>query len=340
MNFTYDNTSPTDDEDTIANASVIEAEIASLTQQLNALRNTVTALDAMIDGYEDTNTSAHASINAALSSVRNSIESIQTRLSELESVNSITASQASISNATINSLTVDELNLRSTLEADIKSDNAEIENATITSVSAGSVEAESVTTDNLTVNESTSFSEVNAGTLNANSAITDTLTSDTIQVGDELIFNGILIKQVDIQCTGLTNGYLHKLDIKADGIVLIKTPDSSVVITGGNVSSNYTGLYAAYLNNGVWSVYFSTDLECQALVIGETVIDAEMVLKSSVRKNSDSNGQPNDSSSVKVAVVSALPNVGQRDVIYVVLGDCAYYCDGQYFYEMASKKRN
>lgn len=339
MNFTYDNTSPTDDEDTIANASVIEAEIASLTQQLNALRNTVTALDAMIDGYEDTNTSAHASINVALSSVRSSIESIQTRLNELESATRITASEASISEATINSLTVDELNLRSTLEADIKSDNAEIENATITSVSAGSVEAESVTTDNLTVNGATSFSEVNAGTLNANSAITDTLTSDTIQVGDELIFNGILIKQVDIQCTGLTNGYLHKLDVKADGIVLIKTPDSSVVITGGNVSSNYTGLYAAYNNNGVWSVYFSTDLECQALVIGETVIDAEMVLKSSVRKNSDSNGQPNDSSSVKVAVVSALPNVGQRDVIYVVLGDCAYYCDGQYFYEMASKKR-
>lgn len=339
MNFTYDNTSPTDDEDTIANAAVIETEIASLTQQLNALSNTVTALDAMIDGYEDTNTLAHASINAALSSVRNSIESIQTRLSELENATRITASEASISNATINSLTVDELNLRSPLEADIKSDNAEIENATITKVSAGSVEAESVTTDNLNVTGSTSFSEVNAGTLNASSGNIDALTAETIQVGDELIFNGILIKQVDIRCTGLTNGYLHKLDVKADGMVLIKTPDSSVVITGGNVSSNYTGLYAAYNNNGVWSVYFSTDLECQALVIGETVIDAEMVLKSSVRKNSDSNGQPNDSSSVKVAVVSALPNVGQRDVIYVVLGDCAYYCDGQYFYEMASKKR-
>lgn len=340
MNFTLDDTSLTDNEDTVADASVIEAEIASLTQQLNSLRNTVTALDAVMDGYEDTNTSAHASINAALSSTQSAIESIQTRLNELETATRVTANEASISEATINSLTVDALNLNSTLKADIKSTNATITNATVTNVTADSVTSDNITTDNLTVNNSVTFSEVNIDTVNANSTNTDTLTAETVQVGDELIFNGILIKQVDINCTGLTNGYLHKLDVKADGIVLIKTPDSSVVITGGNVSSNYTGLYAAYNNNGVWSVYFSTDLECQALVIGETVIDAEMVLKSSVRKNSDSNGQPNDSSSVKVAVVSALPTIGQRDVIYVVLGDCAYYCDGQYFYEMASKKRS
>lgn len=86
-------------------------------------------------------------------------------------------------------------------------------------------------------------------------------------------------------------------------------------------------------------LYISQDIDCQALVIGDAEIKVSTVLKTSVRRNADSNGNPNLENTVKVAVVDKLPTIGQRNIIYIVLGDCAYYCDGQYFYEMAAKKR-
>lgn len=344
MDFTLGNTGPTDN--TAAITEAINTAIDSLQEQLDAIRESLNALSVDYNGFKESSTDSVASINNALGRMQDDISDNKESIDDLSNTvttETLNATDASISSAHILSLKADSLVDLPEIEPEaIKTQTGEIEN-----LKANTVEAETVTFQNETVNAlevtgSLTVPEFTATQLTSTDLDTESADIENARV-DKLSIGGVPIECEDVRYSGWTNGYLHKLDVKANGILIFKLNEASIVVTPGDISSNYDKLYAAYRSeDGYWHIYFDTDLECQLLVIGTSdfAITDSLVLKSSVRRNADSGGQPNSSESVKVAVVTQLPTIGQRNVIYVVLGDCAYYCDGQYFYEMASKKRN
>lgn len=344
MDFTLGNTGPEDNTEEIS-SEINNAVINSIQAQLDAIRESLDALISDYDGFKQSQTTSLASINGAIGRMQGSINTNTDSIDGLSNnviTEKLNAEEASISSAHILSLKADSLVDLS----EIKPESIKTQDGEISSLKADTIEAETVTVqdetvDTLKVTESLTVPEFNTRQLTSTDL--DTESADIVNARiSKLSIDGIPVESKDISFSGWTNGYLHKLDVKANGVLVFKFNGASIVLTPGNISSNYDKLYAAYkTEDGYWHVYFDTDLEGQMLVIGTSdfAITDSLVLKSSVRRNADSNGQPNSGESVKVVVSTELPRIGQRNVIYVVLGDCAYYCDGQYFYEMASKKR-
>lgn len=345
MDFTLGNTGPEDNTEEIS-SEINNAIINSIQTQLDAIQESLRSLVADYEGFKNRTTQSQSSMNRALSDIRfstirlgNDIDNLGNKVT----TRTLNATNASVSDATIQKLKVNSLADLPGIEPEsiktptgeidnLKADTIESDKATFKNETVGTLEV----TGKLTVPEFT--------TTQLNSADLDTESADIEEARiSKLSVDGVPIECENVSFSGWTNGYLHKLDVKANGVLVFKFNGASIVLTPGNVSSNYDKLYAAYrTEDGYWHLYFDTDLEGQLLVIGTSdfAITDSLVLKSSVRRNADSNGQPNSGESVKVVVSTELPRVGQRNVIYVVLGDCAYYCDGQYFYEMASKKRS
>ena len=344
MDFTLGNTGPTDNTTAITEA--INTAIDSLQEQLDAIRESLNALSVDYNGFKDSTVDSVASINGALGRMQDDISDNKESIDDLSNTvttDTLNAEEASISSAHILSLKADKLaDLQEIEPESIKTQTGEIDNIKADTIEAGTVTFQNETVGTLEVTESLTVPEFMATQLTSTDLDTESADIEDARV-DKLSVGGVPIECEDVKYSGWTNGYLHKLDVKANGILIFKLNEASIVVTPGDISSNYDKLYAAYRSeDGYWHIYFDTDLECQLLVIGTSdfAITDSLVLKSSVRRNADSGGQPNSSESVKVAVVTRLPTIGQRNIIYVVLGDCAYYCDGQYFYEMASKKRN
>ena len=323
-------------EQFINTLSDIESAVALLKAQVAA----ITSKDNSQDNAINNLSTATASISASLTDLDTVVSSLSNSVVALNNKNTATLNTASIQTATINELNVTgNTSFSKPITAEINNSKVSTTNLSaadgnITSINNTNMQSKNATIENLSVTQS-----LNIDNLEVDEIVNKNTTSDNITVNDNLIFNGINIKSININATGLTNDKLHKLTIKTDGLLVIKLNNSSIVITPSSVSSNFSNLYAAYIVNGVHNIYLSSDINCQALVIGSANITTSTVLKTSVRRNVDSNGQPNVENTVKVAVVDKLPTIGQRNVIYVVLGDCAYYCDGQYFYEMAAKKQ-
>lgn len=344
MDFTLGNTGPTDNTESITEA--INTAIDSLQDQLDAIRDSLNALSVDYNGFKESSTDSVASINTAIGRMQDDISDNKDAidgLSNAVTTDTLNATDASISSAHILSLKADSLVDLPEIEPEsIKTQTGEIDNLKSDTIEADTITVQNVTVDNLEVTSSLTVPEFTTAQLTSTDLDTESADIEDARV-DKLSIGGVPIECEDVKYSGWTNGYLHKLDVKANGILIFKLNEASIVVTPGDISSNYDKLYAAYRSeDGYWHIYFDTDLECQLLVIGTSdfAITDSLVLKSSVRRNADSSGQPNSGENVKVAVVNDLPTIGQRNVIYVVLGDCAYYCDGQYFYEMASKKRN
>ena len=316
--------------------SDIESAIDLLKAQVAAINNKNNSQDNSINNLNTATTSIAASLN----NLDTEINSLSNSVVALNNKNTATLNTASIQAATINELNVTgntAFNKPITAEINnskVATTNLSAADGNITSINNTSMQSKNATIENLSVTQSLNIKDIEVDEI-----VSKNVTSDDVTINDSIIFNGINIKSIDINATGLTNDKLHKLTIKTDGLLVIKLNNASIVITPSSVSSNFSNLYAAYIVNGVHNIYLSSDINCQALVIGSANITTSTVLKTSVRRNVDSNGQPNVENTVKVAVVDKLPTIGQRNVIYVVLGDCAYYCDGQYFYEMAAKKQ-
>lgn len=346
MDFTLGNTEPVNNTTSVIDTEKFEEAIASLQSQLDVISESLRNLSVDYNGFKSSSTNSVTSINSAIDRMQGDIRNNKTSIDSLS--NSVTtdklnATEASISNAHILSLKADSLiDLPDIEPTSIKTANGEIDTITATTITADNATIQNETVNSLKVKEILTVPEFNAQKLTSSNLTTDNANIQEASI-DKISIGGVPVEYKDVKYSGWTNGYLHKIDVKANGILIFKLNNSSVVLTPGNISSNYDKLYAAYESeDGYWHIYFDTDLECQLLVIGTSdfsIVDS-LVLKSSVRRNADSSGQPNNSNSVKVVVATQLPRIGQRNVIYVVLGDCAYYCDGQYFYEMASKKRN
>lgn len=345
MDFTLDNTGPASSDISNSELNNISERLDALTEQLNAIQEILQNLVVDYSGFKNSTSQSQSVTSRALSEIRLSNIRLANGLDEL--VNQVTtrklnATNASVSDATIQKLKVESLEDLPTIEPrGINTRTGNIEELNSNVISVNELNAGTATVDDLVVQNSLTVPDFNAQQLTSTDLDTDSADIEEARIS-KLSIDGVPMECEDVNFSGWTNGYLHKLDVKVNGVLVFKLNDASVILTPGNVSSNYDKLYAAYrTEDGYWHIYFDTNLECQVLSIGESnfnIIDS-LVLKSSVRRNADSSGQPNNSETVKVAVVTQLPRVGQRNVIYVVLGDCAYYCDGQYFYEMASKKR-
>lgn len=344
MDFTLGNTGPEDNTEGIS-SEINNAIINSIQAQLDAIQESLQNLVADYEGFKNRTTQSQSSTSRALSEIRASTIALSNDIDNLDirvTTRKLNANNASISDATIQRLKVNSLVDLPEIEPEsIKTPTGEID-----SIKADTIESDNATFQNETVNTLKVLGALTVPEFTATQLTSTDLDTESADIEEarisKLSVDGVPVECEDVSFSGWTNGHLHKLDVKANGVLVFKFNGASIVLTPGNVSSNYDKLYAAYMTeDGYWHLYFDTDLEGQLLVIGTSdfAITDSLVLKTSVRRNADSNGQPNSGESVKVVVSTELPRVGQRNVIYVVLGDCAYYCDGQYFYEMASKKR-
>lgn len=318
--------------------ATLELEIKNLQDQLNLMNDSIDVINAEVTELKTKDTAIVASIDSLI--VQGSlVEEKLNGLAGLVNTKKLTAETASIQEATISKANITELSTVKPLTSDIVNNDIKTKNITADKLTATDATLDNITATDVKVEGSLAISKLSTDEITANSIKSAAINTDNIIVNDKIIFNGIGIKSIDIKASGIDNMHLHKLVVKADGTLIIKLASSSIIVSANNVTSNYSGLYASYIENNEVVLYLSQDIDCQALVIGSATIKASTVLKTSVRRNADSNGNPNIENTVKVAVVDKLPVIGQRNLIYVVLGDCAYYCDGQYFYEMASKKR-
>lgn len=316
----------------------LTADIENLNSQLDEIDTAITRVEANLADQKVKTTALVAAIDSMLVKATET-DKIVTDFSTLINTKKLTAENASIQEAAISKANITDLNVTNPITADIDNNSITTKALSAENISAAEAEIKGITADNITVNNTLNIDKLTTTEVNTSTLISANSTTDTITVTDKMVFNGIDIKSIDIKASGIDNMHLHKLVIKADGTLIIKLVSSSIIVSASSVTSNYDGLYASYIENGHVVLYISQDIDCQALVIGDAEIKVSTVLKTSVRRNADSNGNPNLENTVKVAVVDKLPTIGQRNIIYIVLGDCAYYCDGQYFYEMAAKKR-
>lgn len=346
MNFTLENTGPVGNDISTDELNTISERLDTLTEQLNAIQEALRDLVVDYNGFKDRTSQYESVTSRALSDIRfttTRLGSTINGLSNQVTTRSLNATDASISNATIQRLKADSLvDLPEIEPRSINTQEGTIDELSSDVATVGELHTSNATVGDLEVQNLLTVHDFNIQNLTSSDLDTESADIEEARIS-KLSVGNVPIECEDVSYSGWTNGYLHKLDVKANGVLIFKLNEASIVVTPGDISSNYDKLYAAYrTEDGYWHIYFDTDLEGQLLVIGTSdfAITDSLVLKTSVRRNADSNGQPNNGESIKVAVVTQLPRVGQRNVIYVVLGDCAYYCDGQYFYEMASKKRN
>lgn len=324
--------------------SELNSDIDSLTSSVDGIKDSIDGIkdsidkiDSSIEEQKSRTTALSAAVDNVLINVSETDKAIS-GFSTLVNTKKMTSVDASIQSAVISKADITELSTTNPIKSDIKNSSVTTGRLESGTIEASSISATSLTAEDITVGK-LEIDNVKSTEVDTQSIISDNAAINNITINDEILFNGIALKSISIRATGIDNMHLHKIIVKANGQVLIKMPDSSIIISASSVTSNYDGLYASYIEDGNAVLYISRDIDCQALVIGEAKIHTSTVLKTSVRRNADSNGNPNIENTVKVAVVSKLPSIGQKNVIYVVLGDCSYYCDGQYFYEMASKKR-
>ena len=346
MNFTLENTGPVGNDISTDELNTISERLDTLAEQLNAIQEALRDLVVDYNGFKDRTSQYQSVTSRALSDIRFTTIRLGSNINGLSNqvtTRSLNATDASISNATIQRLKADSLvDLPEIEPRGINTQEGTIDELSSDVATVGELHTSNATVGDLEVQNLLTVHDFNIQNLTSSDLDTESADIEEARIS-KLSVGNVPIECEDVSYSGWTNGYLHKLDVKANGVLIFKLNEASIVLTPGDISSNYDKLYAAYrTEDGYWHVYFDTDLEGQLLVIGTSdfAITDSLVLKTSVRRNADSNGQPNNGESIKVAVVTQLPRVGQRNVIYVVLGDCAYYCDGQYFYEMASKKRN
>lgn len=346
MDFTLGNTGPVGNDISTDELNTISERLDTLAEQLNTIQETLQSLVVDYAGFKNRTSQSQSVTSRALSDIRSTTIRLGNDIEDLGikvTTRSLNATNASISNATIQRLKADSLvDLPEIEPRSINTQEGIIDKLSSDVATVGELHASNATVGDLEVQNLLTVHDFNIQNLTSSDLDTESADIEEARIS-KLSVGNVPIECEDVSYSGWTNGYLHKLDVKANGVLIFKLNEASIVLTPGDISSNYDKLYAAYkTEDGYWHVYFDTDLEGQLLVIGTSdfAITDSLVLKTSVRRNADSNGQPNSGESIKVAVVTQLPRVGQRNVIYVVLGDCAYYCDGQYFYEMASKKRN
>lgn len=315
-------------DDISSDINTIKAQVANIEDDISTMSGDITNLN----NNKSSVSTALEGINARLNTITNELQAII----DDENINAVTASIQTISANNISAKTIE---VEDPITADISNDKVTTNSLNANQIDTHKINTTSITTDILKVNDELEADDFTInGELNADTVVASNMETDTFSA-KEITLNGSTIKTIDIKASGIDNAHLHKFNIRANGLVVFDLNNATITISGSTVSSNYSGLYAASASNGIVTIYISEDIDCRAVIIGNAEITSSMVLKSSVRRNADENGQPNTENTVKVAVVSTLPQIGQKNVIYVVLGDCAYYCDGSYFYEMASKKR-
>lgn len=313
----------------------ISSDINTLKSQVANIEDDISTINGDINSL-NTNKS---SVNAELGRINTALNNISSRLEAIINNENINAVSASIQTIIANNISAKTLEVEDDITTDINNDNVTTKSLNANQIDTHKINTTSLTTDILTVTDELEAEDFTInGDLTADNIVASNMETNTFSA-EEITLNGSIIKTIDIKASGIDNAHLHKFNIRANGLIVFDLNNATITISGSTVSSNYSGLYSASVSNGIVTLYISEDIDCRAVIIGNAEITSSMVLKSSVRRNADENGQPNTENTVKVAVVSTLPQVGQKNVIYVVLGDCAYYCDGSYFYEMASKKR-
>lgn len=315
----------------------ISSDINAIKVKVANIEDAISTINGSIDGLN----SNKSSVNVELKRINTTLDSVTSMLEAFINDENIYATEASIQKISSNKISTKTIEVEDPITAEINNNNITTNSLNANQINTSNINAtDSITTDTLKVNgkiETDEFS-INGDLTAENVVASNNIETNTFSA-NEITLNGSTIKTIDIKESGADNAHLHKLNIRANGLVIFDLNNATITISGSIVSSNYSGLYSSSVSNGIVTLYLSNDIECRAVIIGNAEITSSMVLKSSVRRNADENGQPNTENTVKVAVVNTLPQIGQKNVIYVVLGDCAYYCDGSYFYEMASKKR-
>ena len=315
-------------DDISSGINTIKAQVANIEDDISTINGDIDSLN-----------NNKSSVKAELGRLQDELNSITAILKALINDENVYAVEASIQTISANSISAKTIEVENPITADINNENITTNSLNANRINTSNINTTSITTDKLRVNGQLEVDDFTInGDLTAEKVAAPNMETNTFSA-EEITLKGSTIKTIGIKASGIDNAHLHKFNIRANGLVVFDLNNSTITISGSTVSSNYSGLYSASVSNGIVTLYISKDIDCRAIIIGNAEITSSMVLKSSVRRNADENGQPNTENTVKVAVVSTLPQIGQKNVIYVVLGDCAYYCDGSYFYEMASKKR-
>ena len=340
MKYTLDNTSPNESN------YVIESELDKFQTEIDAINNSIALLQTVVDGNSadiitNSNTASN-NLSAAVLSLENMINTVQSNLT-----NYISANSKGITTGTLSATTLSADSLNATTE--------KIGTETVTTLNATNATADTLTATNSTVTKET------VTTLNATNATADTAAIKTATIENATVTNltqehvkstdvttdsviagavatDTITSSKEISVTGATNTMLAYISFKCNGIVALTNSTGAVTITPSGVSNNSTSLYAADNEKGIITLYFDSNSTWNMLTVGSfTNYSSGVVAKGSIRHNADSNGDVNVEGNVKIAVVSALPSVGMKNVIYIVIGDSSYYSDGIYFYQMTSK---
>ena len=161
------------------------------------------------------------------------------------SIIAVSATEASIQNAHILSLKADSIDLPEIEPISIKTPNGDIDSLNTVTITAQNAAVSSANIDNLEVKNSLIVPEFNASKLTSTALETENAGIKEASI-QKLNISGVPIECIDVKYSGWTNGYLHKLNVRANGILIFKLNNASIVVTPGNISSNYDKLYAAY----------------------------------------------------------------------------------------------
>ena len=340
MKYTLNGTSPNQ------SALVIESELDKFQTQIDAINNSISLLQTVVDGNSadiitNSNTDANNLANAVLS-LEAMIRTVQTNLTDYITANSqgistgtfsattasadkLSATDSTVVNEKVTSLTA------TTAAADtLNAADAYLTKATVTTLNATNATADTATLKTATIDNAaiTNLTQkhIIATDVTADKVITDAVATDTITSSKEL------------NITGATNTLLAYISFKCNGIVTLYNDSGAVTVSPSGVSNNSAYLYAADNEKGIITLYFDTDATWNMLTVGTfSNYTSGTVSKGSIRHNADSNGDVNVEGNVRIAVVSSLPTLGMKNVIYIVIGDSSYYSDGIYFYQMTSK---
>ena len=325
-------------------------ELDSLKSSIEQLNNITSKLSAEIvkcfKAISDLSTSTNNQLTTLESDLEKQIAGVNTKVDNLDlnpqrsfqqisaasvSASELKASTANLTNAKMTSMdtvtgTVGTLNATAATVTGLETDTLKATDATLTKANIENASIKNLSQEVINCNE-----------LNALDVI-----SDRGNFKDSLFANKIQFGYAEEIAVRVTdNTKLARLRIYGD-VVILHSMRGEIVVTPNGVLSNNKDLYAVSYDSSDGEsgakLYFDSDLDLRVMSIGvNPLITQAVVAKDNIQRNTDSNGAVNNGSDIKVAVVSKLPSIGMKNMIYIVIGDCSYYSDGNNYYAMTSK---
>ena len=231
MDFTLGNTGPEDNTEGIS-SEINNAIINSIQAQLDAIQESLQNLVADYEGFKNRTTQSQSSTSRALSEIRASTIALSNDIDNLDirvTTRKLNANNASISDATIQRLKVNSLVDLPEIEPEsIKTPTGEID-----SIKADTIESDNATFQNETVNTLKVLGALTVPEFTATQLTSTDLDTESADIEEarisKLSVDGVPVECEDVSFSGWTNGHLHKLDVKANGVLVFKFKSAGTI---------------------------------------------------------------------------------------------------------------